>query len=46
MQGCIIAYDAPPPAKLLILFSFIFALSNDLRAAIFLAFCEESAQPK
>jgi len=46
MQGCIIAYDAPPPSNILILFDNIFHASNDLRDAIFQNFLREARKLK
>jgi len=46
MQGCIIAHDAPPPDKVLILFNNIFHVSNDLRTPFFECFLREARKSK
>jgi len=46
MQGCIIAHDAPPLDKTLILLNNIFNASNDLNTPFFWLFFEGSAQIK
>jgi hypothetical protein len=46
MQGCIIAHDAPPLYKALILLNNIFNASNDLNTPFFCMFFKGSAQIK